>query len=644
MTNEASIAGAFEVAILAGGKGTRLKDRSGGLPKPLVPVLGKSVLQHQIERCRDSGFTRILLLVHHQHELITQELGDGSTFGLSLGYHVEAEARGTAGALRDALPQLAGRFLVLYGDTYFDVDLRRLWNAHGRAEADATLFLHPNDHPQDSDLVELDGKGRVRAIRPYPHPPGAHYRNLVNAALYVLEREGLAQFADAAAPSDIAKHLFPAMLAAGRHLHGYVSPEYIKDMGTPGRLDRVENDIRSGLVERLSGREPRAAVFIDRDGTLVREIGHLNRPEQIELLPGAAAAVRRLNRAGRLAIVATNQPVVARGEVSLEGLEAIHACMESGLGAEGAYLDGLYVCPHHPDRGFPGEVPALKIECDCRKPGTGLIDAACRDMGIDRGVSWMVGDTTADIETGRRSGLRTVLVRTGHAGSDDRRTLHADYEAIDLLSAVGWILQGRDAVARQLAPLLAAALSSRLVLLGGLARSGKSSVAQVLRELLHAAGARAHVVALDAWLQPPDRRPEGSGVLARYNSARAAEELVAVLDSAERQTLQASVYDRASRNVLRHRRQLSIGRDDIVLVEGVPALLIEALRRRADLALWVYAPEAERLARLRADYRGRGWPEPDIDAMLASRGNDESPQVNASATLAQHSIASGNAA
>src|SRR5205814_5343742 len=252
---------------------------------------------------------------------------------------------------------------LLYGDTFLDVDLRRLWHAHDMHGADATLFLHPNDHPHDSDVVSLDATGTVREIHPYPHPPGADFRNLVNAALYVMEREGLERYASAEAPSDIAKHMFPAMLAAGRRLHGHVSPEYIKDVGTPQRLDKVERDIDAGVVERLSSRDLRAAGFLDRDGTINREVEHLRDVEQIELLPGAADAIRRLNQAGRLAVVVTNQPVLARGDVTSEGLERIHARLETRLGEGGAYLDGVYVCPHHPERGFPGEVPSLKIEC-----------------------------------------------------------------------------------------------------------------------------------------------------------------------------------------------------------------------------------------------------------------------------------------
>ena len=430
----------FQVAILAGGAGTRLRSRSGGLPKPMVSVCGKPLLQHQIELCRRHGFLEILLLLHFRSEAVTEYFGDGSAFGVRLGFEIESTARGTAGALRDALPRLAPRFLVLYGDTFVDVDLRRFWQAHERIGADATLVLHPNDHPQDSDLVALGSDGYVRELFAYPHPPGSHRRNLVNAALYAMQREGLDSFAPTEGQFDIAKHMFPAMLAAGRQLAGYVTPEYIKDAGTPERLDKVESDIASGVVERLSSRALRSAVFLDRDGTINQEVGHLWDSSQLALIDGAAEAIRRLNREGRLTVVITNQPVVARGEATEEQLDAIHARFETLLGEKGAYLDAIYFCPHHPESGFAGEVAALKINCTCRKPGTALIERACRDLAIDPSASWFVGDTSSDMEAGRRAGLRTVLVRTGHAGRDGKWPLSPDATMPDLSAAIDWIV------------------------------------------------------------------------------------------------------------------------------------------------------------------------------------------------------------
>lgn len=627
------------VAILAGGQGTRLASRSGDLPKPMVPVMGKPVLQHQIELCRRHGFTDIALLVHHRHETISDFFGDGSRFGVRIRYEVEDAPRGTSGALRDALHALKPQFLLLYGDTYLDIDLRRFFDAHLASDANATLFLHPNDHPYDSDLVDIDDQGQVRGIHPYPHPEGQDLRNLVNAALYAIRNESLASVTPEAGKADIAKHMFPAMLAQGLRLHGYVTPEYIKDMGTPDRLDKVERDIEVGLPERLSWRGLRKAVFLDRDGTLNREVNHLKFPDQIELLPGVGEAVRQLNRAGLLAVLTTNQPVIARGDVTIEELHQIHARLESLLGTQRAYLDAIYYCPHHPDKGFEGEVPALKIVCDCRKPAPGMIEQASRDLAISREGSWMVGDTTADIEAGRRAGVRTMLLHTGYGGQDAKHTGRPDYVATNLADAVQWITVGHARARRQLAPIALAALDRRVILIGGLARSGKSSAAQVLKELLAMLGKNAHVISLDGWLKPGSERAEGTGVLNRYNLAAAVSRLAEIAGATQRVEFEEPVYDRFTRTIASHGQRHSVGTDDLLIIEGVPALCLPALTPPArTLRLFINESEDIRLKRLKDDYTARGYTEDKTTEVLNSRASDETATIRRSAESAEHMI------
>ena len=630
----------FNVAILAGGQGTRLSSRSGDLPKPMVPIMGKPVLQHQIELCRKFGFINIALLVHHRHEAISKFFGDGSLYGVRIHYEVEETPRGTAGALRDALPTLADRFFVLYGDTFMDVDLRKMWNAHVSSGAVGTILLHPNDHPQDSDLVDIDAQGAVCSILPYPHPPGREVCNLVNAALYVLERVGLEDVTPIEGKADIAKHMFPRMLDLGRCLHGYVTPEYIKDMGTPERLDKVERDFVAGLPERLSTRHLRSAVFLDRDGTLIREVNHLTAPDQLDLLPDVAAAVRRLNRNATLAVVVTNQPVVARGEITIEGLAQVHARLESQLGAEGAFIDGIYFCPHHPDKGFPGEVPELKGPCLCRKPEPGLIDQACRDLSIDRRNSWMIGDTTSDIEAGRRAGIRTILLRTGYAGSDAKHAIRPDYICPDLPDAVEWILDGHADMSRRMAQIAVnASNGKRLVLIGGLARTGKTFAAQVLKELLYALGREAHVVSLDGWLKPKDQRSEGTGVCDRYDLIAAGSVIATIARSQTREILQEPLYDRVARIAGDLAIEHSIGPEDILIVEGVPALLMnELIALTNTVKVFVDIAPVIRTKRLSRDYEWRGQPNDQHAKTLTMRELDETPVVMQSRSLADFVI------
>ncbi len=336
---------------------------------------------------------------------------------------------------------LPAEFFLLYGDVMAAVDLRRMARKHLERGADVTALAHPNDHPYDSDLLETDADDWVTAVQPNPHPADRFFANLVNAALYVVRRDALLPWAGRSGKSDFAKDIMSALAAGGGRILAYRSGEYIKDMGTPDRLRRVEADWRDGKIDIAQPHRPRPAIFLDRDGTLNVEKGFLRAAEDLELAAGVGAALKTLRQAGFLLVVLTNQPVIARGEASEADVAAIHRRLEWELGKEGAYLDRIYFCPHHPDRGFPGERADLKIDCDCRKPATGLFRRACEELDIDAANSWMIGDQTRDIEMARRAGLRSVLVRTGVAGGDKKFPAEPDHIAGSLSAAADFIVK-----------------------------------------------------------------------------------------------------------------------------------------------------------------------------------------------------------
>jgi D-glycero-D-manno-heptose 1,7-bisphosphate phosphatase len=190
---------------------------------------------------------------------------------------------------------------------------------------------------------------------------------------------------------------------------------------------------------------PRPAVFIDRDGTLTEEVGYVNHPKRLRLLPRSADAIRRLNTAGVAAVVVTNQAGIARGYFSEDVLHAVNKALVSALEATGARLDGLYVCPHHPTEG----TPPWRQDCQCRKPRPGLLLRAAEDLGLDLQASVMVGDKASDLEVAPRVGARSVLVLTGYGIGEweyarDRFPVRPDHVAEDLLDAVEWFLAGRN--------------------------------------------------------------------------------------------------------------------------------------------------------------------------------------------------------
>jgi histidinol-phosphate phosphatase family protein len=436
-----SSSGVKHLVIIAGGKGTRLAPVAGDVPKVLVPIGGKPVLQHQLELAATAGISEVTIFAGYLGDRIEAFVGDGSTFGLRVRTLVENEPMGSAGALLRSLDALPDQFFVLYGDVMLAVDLRRIAKWHIDRGADFTALVHPNDHPQDSDLLEVDVDDWVTAIHAYPHPPDKFFGNLVNAALYVVRRDALRPCAAAIGRRDFVKDIMAELVAKGGRVLAYRSSEYVKDMGTPSRLKRVEADWQAGRLKLEGSGRSRPAVFLDRDGTLTVENGYLRTPSDLQLLPGVAPALRSLRHAGYRLVVLTNQPVIARGEASEADVSAVHRRLEWELGKEGAYLDRIYLCPHHPDRGFPGERSELKIPCQCRKPATGLFERACRDLHIEAAGSWMIGDQTRDIEMARRAGLRSILVQTGVSGRDGKFQAVPDYIADDLAGAVGVILR-----------------------------------------------------------------------------------------------------------------------------------------------------------------------------------------------------------
>ena len=431
------------LVIAAGGRGERLASVIGETPKVLVPIGGKPVLEHQLELAAAAGIDEVTIFAGHRAEKIQDFVGDGSRFGVKARIFTEDVPLGNAGAILASLDLLPEHFLVVYGDLMMAVDLQRMAKFHLEREADLTILVHPNDHPMDSDLVETDADDWVTAIHTYPHPPGRVFDNVVNSALYVARREALRAWGAGAGKQDFTKNIMPGLIANGGRVLAYRSSEYIKDMGTPLRLETVEADWQAGRIALQNSGQGQPAIFLDRDGTLCAEKGHLRTPEELEMLPEVGKTLRALRQAGFRLVILTNQPVIARGEASERDVAAVHRKLVWEIGKEGAYLDGIYLCPHHPKRGFPGERVDLKIDCECRKPGTKMLEQACFDLGIDATQSWMVGDRTVDVEMARRAGLRSVLLRTGAAGLDGKYAVSPDHFVDDLAEAAAIILQSQ---------------------------------------------------------------------------------------------------------------------------------------------------------------------------------------------------------
>jgi len=427
----------MKAIILAGGLGTRLKEKTKNTPKPMLLVGGKPLLASQIELLKRYGIKDITILTHWLPEVIERYFGNGQNFGVKISYFREKKPLGTAGGLKEIEKGLKNDFLLLSGDVVMDLDLKMLVNFHKKKKGVGTLVLHPNDHPYDSDLIEIDANQRVTVFHLRPHPDNAYFHNLGNAGLYVFSPRIL-KYLKKGEKADWTKDIFPKIVKK-EALYGYLTAEYLKDMGTLERLKETDKDSHSGKIQRLNRRYLRKAIFLDRDGTINKTDRDVYRPEEFKLFPNAAEAVKKINESEFLAIVITNQPGVAKGFCQISDIDEVHKKMETDLGKEGAKLDGIYFCPHHPEKGFKGENPEYKIECSCRKPKIGMIKKAEKDFNIDLKHSYFIGDSSRfDISCGRNAGTTTIGIKTGR-GCRDGET-KPDFMKKDILAAVNFII------------------------------------------------------------------------------------------------------------------------------------------------------------------------------------------------------------
>jgi D,D-heptose 1,7-bisphosphate phosphatase len=608
----------MQAVILAGGRGTRLGDISGGIPKPMLSIGDKPLLHHQVELLVKYGIRDIIILVNYLKDPIMQYFGKGSYFDARIRFYEESVPLGTVGGIKAVESWLTGDFLVLYGDVMINMDLARLIAFHQLKYSRCTLVLHPNDHPADSDLVEINSSGRVVAFHAKPHDPHASYHNLVNAGAYILT-PAIFPFLEPGVKADFGRDIFPRIFNS-LPMFGYRTTEYLKDMGTPDRLEKVRQDLAQGRVRLSSYEYPQKAVFLDRDGVLNEEKSFISKPEDLDLYDFTAPAIRKINQSGYLAIVVTNQSAVARNLCTEEDVQTIHRKMEAELGDHKAWLDGIYYCPHHPDKGFPEENPVYKIDCDCRKPKTGMFRKAAEDFNIRTGDSYMIGDSERDVQAGINAGCTTIGVRTGYG---IRKTnVLPDYMFNNLAEAVDFILDETlrpefENIYRQYTEYKGS--QPYIILIGGNTRTGKSTLASYLRLAFARKGQAAIQVVLDNWLLPEALRRDEMNVYARFQLPQIVHDLkkliagdtlylTSYVNHPDRQSLPVTISPQGAR---------------IVLIEGVVALSSPEIRKMANLRLFTSLDDATFMRRISEYYSWRGKSASETASLVKKRKHDE---------------------
>lgn len=623
----------MKAVILAGGKGTRMGKLTREIPKPMLTVGGEPILSHQIRLLRKYGIKDVLILVNHLRDQIIDYFENDTRFGVDIDFFIEPKPLGTVGGIKEVEDMFREDFLVLYGDVMINMDLERLLAFHQKKKSECTLVVHPNDHPYDSDLVDIDGEGKVIGFYAKPHDPDIYYPNRVNAGAYIFSPK-LFPFLEKGKKADFGRDIFPVLFDKV-NMYGYNTAEYLKDMGTPARWNEVEQDYQSGKIERSSYALKQKAIFLDRDGVLNEEISFINKPEDLKLYPFTAEAIRAINQSDYKAIVITNQSVIARNLCSFDELKTIHNKMDTELGEKRAKLDALYFCPHHPDKGYPEERKEFKIDCLCRKPKPGMLLDAAFDFNIDLSASFMIGDSERDLLAGINAGCTTVGVRTGY-GLKKTKVL-PDFFFSNLKEAVAFITEEpyREVYDRITSRKLA---SPSLILAGGNARSGKSILTAYLKWKFERDNKKVLVIGLDNWILPEKKRGECKDVYDRFQLPRIETDIQQILAGINKRVPAYPAHPERTPGYIDYQ----YSGQDIIIIEGVVALSSEILRNLAFTTLYVDVDAREHEQRIYEYYTWRGKNKAEIENLYRERLEDEYNLIEKELKLADLVVKSAN--
>lgn len=603
-----------QAVILAGGKGTRLASVLNGKPKPLIPILGTPLLKIQIEKLKNYGINQILILVNYKAEHIRAFIEkEFPLFDIKILEDGEIPL-GSGGSLIKHREILAERFLLIYGDTYFDIDFLKLKDYHFSKKADVTVFSHPNNHPFDSDIISVNSNWEILKLYGYPHPNEFYSKNLVTAASYIIEKKVLYSISNLKGEIDFAKKIIPELLTRNYKLIAYNSKEYIKDCGTPDRLKKIEVDINKGLPELLKNTNNLPVVLLDRDGTIIEHIPFLNKVEDLKLIDGAAKAIKILNDNAFFTGIVTNQPVIARGDLSHNELERIHNKLEWELGKNGSYVDSIKFCPHHPHKGYIGEIAELKISCECRKPNTGMLNEIFSEHNFKKINGWMVGDSSMDIKCAQNFGISSILVRTGLAGMDGKHICIPDYSFENILEAVQYITEGEKFLFLWLNTFRQSLTKSKNISISGISKSGKTNFASGLKKYLTLNGVKSQIVHLDNFLTPRSTRKKFPDV---YNIDQLTE-LIETRNQGRSIILNNEVYDRNLGQTIESTGSMRIDPDDILILEGLNAYNFIG-KLGSSLNIYLDVDNMANFERFENEYASRGKTKEEIKELYLER-------------------------
>ncbi len=399
----------FGIVVLVGGKGSRVASLLNGKSKPELNITkNKKIIDFQLDKLTKYN-KKIFFLSNYRFQTLKKYLK--KKYSKFLNYEIieETNELGTAGALKILEKKKFENFLIIDGDLLFNVDFKKFLSSHQKNKSDCTLLIHPNNHPYDSDAVEIDKNNKVTKI--YKKNDKFKPNNCLSGIKII--KKNCLKFIELNKSQDFTKDFLPKIFKHKKKIYGYETREYIKDIGTPDRIIQAKFEIKTKKYKNGSLKKTLPAIFIDKDGV----INKLNKKKHYQsvknIIPGSIKALKLINNSKFLSVMITNQPAIAKGIISEKKFKNDLKFLTSKLGKKNVFLDKIYYCPHHPEKGYKNEIHHLKINCKCRKPKNGLFLKAIKELNIDVKNSFMIGDQFSDFLASKKTNLRFVGVNFG---------------------------------------------------------------------------------------------------------------------------------------------------------------------------------------------------------------------------------------
>jgi histidinol-phosphate phosphatase family protein len=431
----------IKALILAGGVGSQFQPVADAIPKCLIPIEGRALLDYWVDCLVECGISEARINSHAHAERVREYVRLVNSSGrLRLVESYEPKPLGLADvvAANTNLAEFADEIVIIYADNLSDIDLRPLLAFHRQHGDPLTMVLFRTPNPYARGIADLNGGGRIVS---FVENPERRTSDLANAGVYVVNAAAYREIT-AIGAVDLG---FDVLSKFVGRMRGWIWGGYHLDIGTREALEHARRESASTFPDqsRASSSLRRPAIFLDRDGTVIEHVHYLCDPALVRLLPGVAEALRRFRRAGFARVLVTNQSAIGRGMLTAERLDQIHAEMNRQLAAHGATIDAIYYCPDAPS----GDDRTL-VENPERKPGPGMLLRAAADLKLDLGASWMIGDLVSDVLAGQNAGCRSILLESGQTALEQVQTLSGRFLTASTLATAADLILANHGEAR----------------------------------------------------------------------------------------------------------------------------------------------------------------------------------------------------